>query len=97
MRVVTLLYDLVTEKMFAEEEAELTQESSPEKLQQYRQVHLLPGLREQGWCEITAHLLALPEHDARERCYRRWAPSWPPAGTATTRTPTQQDAGQPAG
>lgn len=53
--------------MFAEEEAELTQETSPEKLQQYRQVHLLPGLREQGWCEITAHLLALPEHDAREK------------------------------
>lgn len=54
-------------QMFAEEEAELTQETSPEKLQQYRQVHLLPGLREQGWCEITAHLLALPEHDAREK------------------------------
>ncbi|XP_076994723.1 nucleotide exchange factor SIL1 isoform X3 [Tamandua tetradactyla] len=67
VRVVTLLYDLVTEKMFAEEEAVLTQETSPEKLQQYRQVHLLPGLREQGWCEITARLLALPEHDAREK------------------------------
>ncbi|XP_012996581.1 nucleotide exchange factor SIL1 isoform X3 [Cavia porcellus] len=68
VRVITLLYDLVTEKqMFAEEEAELTQDMSPEKLQQYRQVHLLPGLREQGWCEITAHLLALPEHDAREK------------------------------
>lgn len=54
-------------QMFAEEEAELTRDSSPEKLQQYRQVHLLPGLREQGWCEIAAHLLALPEHDAREK------------------------------
>ncbi|XP_069340193.1 nucleotide exchange factor SIL1 [Eulemur rufifrons] len=67
VRVVTLLYDLVTEKMFAEEEAELTQDTSPEKLQQYRQVLLLPGLREQGWCEITARLLALPGHDAREK------------------------------
>ncbi|XP_057346923.1 nucleotide exchange factor SIL1 isoform X1 [Manis pentadactyla] len=67
VRVVTLLYDLATEKMFAEEEAELTQETPSEKLQQYRQVHLLPGLREQGWCEITARLLALPEHDAREK------------------------------
>ncbi|XP_021111559.1 nucleotide exchange factor SIL1 isoform X2 [Heterocephalus glaber] len=67
VRVVTLLYDLVTEKKFAEQEAELTQDVSPEKLQQYRQVHLLPGLQEQGWCEITAHLLALPEHDAREK------------------------------
>lgn len=54
-------------QMFAEEEAELTQETSSEKLQQYRQVHLLPGLQEQGWCEITARLLALPEHDAREK------------------------------
>ncbi|XP_021567224.1 nucleotide exchange factor SIL1 [Carlito syrichta] len=67
VRVVTLLYDLVTEKMFAEEEAELTRETPPEKLQQYRQVHLLPGLQEQGWCQIIAHLLALPGHDAREK------------------------------
>ncbi|XP_040095920.1 nucleotide exchange factor SIL1 isoform X1 [Oryx dammah] len=67
VRVVTLLYDLVTEKMFAEEDAELTRDMSPEKLQQYRQVRLLPSLQEQGWCEITAHLLALPEHDAREK------------------------------
>lgn len=61
------LHPTVAVQMFAEEEAELTQDSSPEKLQQYRQVHLLPGLREQGWCEITAQLLALPEHDAREK------------------------------
>ncbi|XP_069448272.1 nucleotide exchange factor SIL1 isoform X2 [Ovis canadensis] len=67
VRVVTLLYDLVTEKMFAEEDAELMRDMSPEKLQQYRQVRLLPSLQEQGWCEITAHLLALPEHDAREK------------------------------
>ncbi|XP_055287232.1 nucleotide exchange factor SIL1 isoform X4 [Moschus berezovskii] len=67
VRVVTLLYDLVTEKMFAEEDAELTLDAPPERLQQYRQVHLLPSLQEQGWCEITAHLLALPEHDAREK------------------------------
>lgn len=53
--------------MFAEEEAELSADMAPEKLQQYRQVHLLPSLQEQGWCEITAHLLALPEHDAREK------------------------------
>ncbi|CAO2593677.1 Nucleotide exchange factor SIL1, partial [Lemmus lemmus] len=86
VRVVTLLYDLVTEKMFAEEEAELTQGSSPEKLQQYRQVHLLPGLREQGWCEITAHLLALPEHDAREKVLQTLG-----ALLATCRDRYQQD------
>lgn len=61
------LHPTLAVKMFAEEEAELTQDSSPEKLQQYRQVQLLPGLQEQGWCEITAQLLALPEHDAREK------------------------------
>lgn len=53
--------------MFAEEDAELMRDMSPEKLQQYRQVRFLPSLQEQGWCEITAHLLALPEHDAREK------------------------------
>ncbi|XP_012583338.1 PREDICTED: nucleotide exchange factor SIL1 [Condylura cristata] len=86
VRVVTLLYDLVTEKMFAEEEAELTRDTSPEKLQQYRQVHLLPGLREQGWCEITARLLALPEHDAREKVLQTLG-----ALLATCRDRYQQD------
>ncbi|XP_074069030.1 nucleotide exchange factor SIL1 [Macrotis lagotis] len=66
VRVVTLLYDLVTEKMLVET-AEQGQDPSEEKVQQYRQVELMPGLQEQGWCNIISGLLGLPEHDMREK------------------------------
>ncbi|KAM9064742.1 nucleotide exchange factor SIL1 isoform 3-T4 [Sarcophilus harrisii] len=69
VRVVTLLYDLVTEKMLVET-AEQDQGPPEEKVQQYRQVELLPGLQEQGWCGIVAGLLGLPEHDMREKVLR---------------------------
>uniref|UniRef100_A0A5F8H9E0 Nucleotide exchange factor SIL1 n=1 Tax=Monodelphis domestica TaxID=13616 RepID=A0A5F8H9E0_MONDO len=69
VRVVTLLYDLVTEKMLVET-VEHGQDPPPEKVQQYRQVSLMPGLREQGWCSIVSGLLGLPDHDMREKVLR---------------------------
>ncbi|XP_027712299.1 nucleotide exchange factor SIL1 [Vombatus ursinus] len=69
VRVVTLLYDLVTEKMLVET-AEHGQDPPEEKVQQYRQVELMPGLKEQGWCGIVSGLLGLPEHDMREKVLR---------------------------
>ncbi|XP_068960415.1 nucleotide exchange factor SIL1 isoform X1 [Petaurus breviceps papuanus] len=68
VRVVTLLYDLVTEKMLVETTEHV--QDSPEKVQQYRQVELMPGLQEQGWCAIVSGLLGLPEHDTREKVLR---------------------------
>lgn len=38
-----------------------------EKVQQYSQVNLVPAVVEQGWCVIISNLLALPEHDTREK------------------------------
>ncbi|XP_044520496.1 nucleotide exchange factor SIL1 [Gracilinanus agilis] len=69
VRVVTLLYDLVTEKMLVET-VEPGQDPPPEKVQQYRQVSLMPGLREQGWCGIVSGLLGQPDHDMREKVLR---------------------------
>jgi len=38
-----------------------------EKVQQYRRVQLVPAVLEQDWCVAVPGLLALPEHDAREK------------------------------
>jgi len=38
-----------------------------EKIQQYRQVKLVPAVVEQDWCVVVSNLLAMPEHDTREK------------------------------
>uniref|UniRef100_A0A8U7N6S9 Nucleotide exchange factor SIL1 n=1 Tax=Corvus moneduloides TaxID=1196302 RepID=A0A8U7N6S9_CORMO len=38
-----------------------------EKIQQYQQVRLVPAVLEQGWCTLVPNLLAMPEHDTREK------------------------------
>ncbi|NXL84485.1 SIL1 factor, partial [Alectura lathami] len=65
VRAVTLLYDLFVEKMLLEDSQHGDQ--AAEKIQQYRQVRLVPALLEQDWCVAVSSLLALPEHDAREK------------------------------
>nr|XP_013033891.2 nucleotide exchange factor SIL1 isoform X2 [Anser cygnoides] len=65
VRVVTLLYDLIVEKMLLEDSQHGDQ--TEEKIQQYRQVKLVPAVVEQDWCVVVSKLLALPEHDAREK------------------------------
>uniref|UniRef100_A0A8U7N6P2 Nucleotide exchange factor SIL1 n=1 Tax=Corvus moneduloides TaxID=1196302 RepID=A0A8U7N6P2_CORMO len=64
VRVVTLLYDLIMEKVRVEDEEEPQME---EKIQQYQQVRLVPAVLEQGWCTLVPNLLAMPEHDTREK------------------------------
>ncbi|NXA39744.1 SIL1 factor, partial [Eudromia elegans] len=65
VRVVTLLYDLVMEKMLSEDSAD--GDHAQEKMEQYRQVRLVPAVVEQDWCAIVSNLLAAPEHDTREK------------------------------
>ncbi|XP_071426544.1 nucleotide exchange factor SIL1 [Pithys albifrons albifrons] len=65
VRVVTLLYDLIMEKMLLE--GSQHGEQMAEKLQQYRQVRLVPAVLEQDWCAVPPTLLAMPEHDTREK------------------------------
>ncbi|XP_053935780.1 nucleotide exchange factor SIL1 [Cuculus canorus] len=66
VRVVTLLYDLIMEKMLLED-SQHGGEQMEEKLQQYRQVKLVPAVVEQDWCVVVSNLLAMPEHDTREK------------------------------
>ncbi|OXB77406.1 UNVERIFIED_CONTAM: hypothetical protein H355_012113, partial [Colinus virginianus] len=65
VRAVTLLYDLFVEKMLLEDSQHGDQ--AQEKVQQYRRVQLAPAVLEQDWCVAVPGLLALPEHDAREK------------------------------
>ncbi|XP_017593669.1 PREDICTED: nucleotide exchange factor SIL1 isoform X1 [Corvus brachyrhynchos] len=65
VRVVTLLYDLIMEKMLLEDSQH--GEQMEEKIQQYQQVRLVPAVLEQGWCTLVPNLLAMPEHDTREK------------------------------
>ncbi|KAM6408873.1 nucleotide exchange factor SIL1 isoform 1-T3 [Rhynochetos jubatus] len=65
VRVVTLLYDLIMEKMLLEDPQHGDQ--AEEKIQQYRQVRLVPAVVEQDWCVVISNMLAVPEHDTREK------------------------------
>lgn len=49
------------------EGAQNNEDQMEEKVQQYSQVKLVPAVVEQGWCAIVSNLLALPEHDTREK------------------------------
>lgn len=42
-------------------------DQSQEKIQQYQQVRLVPAVVEQDWCVVVSNLLAVPEHDTREK------------------------------
>ncbi|XP_043924944.1 nucleotide exchange factor SIL1 [Protopterus annectens] len=66
VRAVTLLYDLLMEKMLLHS-TEADSKQMKEKISQYNQVNLLPVMLEQGWCTLISHLLTAPEHDTREK------------------------------
>ncbi|KAF7239838.1 Nucleotide exchange factor SIL1, partial [Varanus komodoensis] len=66
IRIVTLLYDLLMEKLLLMDQQDNTTEIHV-RAQQYSQVNLVPAIVEQGWCTIIANLLVLPEHDTREK------------------------------
>ncbi|XP_062981336.1 nucleotide exchange factor SIL1 [Elgaria multicarinata webbii] len=64
IRVVTLLYDLIVEKLLLTHDNDT---QTREITQQYSQVNLVPAIVEQGWCTIISNLLQMPEHDTREK------------------------------
>uniref|UniRef100_A0A8C1G4V6 Nucleotide exchange factor SIL1 n=1 Tax=Cyprinus carpio TaxID=7962 RepID=A0A8C1G4V6_CYPCA len=82
VRIITVLYDMITEKvniLMAAENSELISQvgmdiipdsSHQERLRQYAEVSLLPVLVEQGWCSLVPELLVSPEHDCREKALR---------------------------
>nr|XP_056712398.1 nucleotide exchange factor SIL1 [Euleptes europaea] len=66
VRIVTLLYDLIIEKLLLKE-SEGQDDHMEERTQQYHQVNLVPAIVEQGWCTIISNLLKRPQHDTREK------------------------------
>ncbi|XP_064017557.1 nucleotide exchange factor SIL1 [Pogoniulus pusillus] len=68
VRVVTLLYDLIMEKLLLEGSPQ--EEQAAEKLHQYEQVRLVPAVVEQDWCAAVSALLGAPEHDTREKALK---------------------------
>ncbi|XP_026886581.2 nucleotide exchange factor SIL1 [Electrophorus electricus] len=69
VRIVTLLYDMITEKELISQHGTDAPPGSTnqERLRQYAEVSFLPMLAEQGWCGLVPELLASPDHDWREK------------------------------
>uniref|UniRef100_A0A3B3V1N2 Nucleotide exchange factor SIL1 n=1 Tax=Poecilia latipinna TaxID=48699 RepID=A0A3B3V1N2_9TELE len=59
-RIVTMLYDMISEK----------DPAHAERLRQYSQVSLQEELMEEGWCSLVPQLLQSTEHDCREKALR---------------------------
>ncbi|KAL6479622.1 hypothetical protein MHYP_G00106550 [Metynnis hypsauchen] len=68
VRIVTLLYDMITEKeLISQAGKDAGPDSSHQDYLQYAEYSLLPMLAEQGWCTRVPELLVSPEHDRREK------------------------------
>ncbi|XP_061581939.1 nucleotide exchange factor SIL1-like isoform X2 [Cololabis saira] len=71
-RIVTMLYDLITEKelMFQAGLDPVTDPAHEERRRQYSRVSLQGELGEKGWCSLVPQLLQSSEHDHREKALR---------------------------
>ncbi|KAM9128868.1 nucleotide exchange factor SIL1 isoform 4-T5 [Pangshura tecta] len=58
---------LAVKKKMLLEDSENKEDQLEERVQQYKRVNLVSAVVEQGWCGIISNLLALPEHDTREK------------------------------
>ncbi|CAL8264310.1 unnamed protein product [Lota lota] len=67
VRIVTLLYDLITEKLNSKEPMDETLDSDNARLDQYSKVSLHAGLQEGRWCSLIPELLDSDDHDWREK------------------------------
>uniref|UniRef100_A0A3Q2EF25 Nucleotide exchange factor SIL1 n=1 Tax=Cyprinodon variegatus TaxID=28743 RepID=A0A3Q2EF25_CYPVA len=71
-RIVTMLYDMITEKVliFQAGPDPVQDPSHEERQRQYAQVSLQEELMEKGWCRLVPQLLQSSEHDYREKALR---------------------------
>ncbi|KAG7241922.1 hypothetical protein INR49_024669 [Caranx melampygus] len=71
-RIVTMLYDMISEKeLISQEGLDLIQDAShKERVRQYAKVSLDRELMEKGWCSLVPQLLESTEHDYREKALR---------------------------
>ncbi|XP_072252385.1 nucleotide exchange factor SIL1 isoform X2 [Leuresthes tenuis] len=67
-RIVTMLYDMISEKELMPQALDPVQDPShEERLRQYSEVSLQGELLEKGWCSLVPQLLQSTEHDYREK------------------------------
>ncbi|XP_072252491.1 nucleotide exchange factor SIL1-like [Leuresthes tenuis] len=70
-RIVTMLYDMISEKELMPQALDPVQDPShEERLRQYSEVSLQGELLEKGWCSLVPQLLQSTEHDYREKALR---------------------------
>uniref|UniRef100_A0A8C6SQR9 Nucleotide exchange factor SIL1 n=1 Tax=Neogobius melanostomus TaxID=47308 RepID=A0A8C6SQR9_9GOBI len=69
-RIVTLLHDLITEKVRRHTPGLWVDPSHEERLHQYSRVSLDKELVEKNWCGLVPQLLESSEHDSREKALR---------------------------
>ncbi|ESP03726.1 hypothetical protein LOTGIDRAFT_237555 [Lottia gigantea] len=66
IKVITLLNDLLQEKILTENDPQDNQ-NYREKLKQYQKVNVKDEMIKTGWCKLIPSLLELPDHDSREK------------------------------
>ncbi|XP_034739165.1 nucleotide exchange factor SIL1 isoform X1 [Etheostoma cragini] len=69
-RIVTMLYDMISEKELISQTGLGLDAAHEERLRQYSAVSLQGELREKGWCSLVPQLLESTEHDYREKALR---------------------------
>ncbi|KAM4586086.1 nucleotide exchange factor SIL1 isoform 1-T2 [Fundulus diaphanus] len=71
-RIVTMLYDMISEKelIFQAGLDAVQDPSHKERQRQYAEVSLQDQLKEKGWCRLVPQLLQSTEHDYREKALR---------------------------
>ncbi|KAF7707205.1 nucleotide exchange factor SIL1 [Silurus meridionalis] len=67
LRIITLLYDMITEKEMIHQTGINSPSTHQEHVQQYGDISLFSMLVEQGWCRLVPEILDSPDHDSREK------------------------------
>ncbi|XP_017329559.1 nucleotide exchange factor SIL1 isoform X1 [Ictalurus punctatus] len=88
VRIVTLLYDLITDKEMISQTDKDPHSTRQEHMQQYGDISLFPMLVEQGWCSMVPELLASPKHDWREKALQTLLAMMPHCRTLCLQNPT---------
>ncbi|KAK3536166.1 hypothetical protein QTP70_032720, partial [Hemibagrus guttatus] len=88
VRIITLLYDLITEQDMISQTTIDPPFIHQEHFQQYSDIPLFPMLVEQGWCSLVPEILACPNHDWREKTLQALLALMPHCQTLYLQNPT---------
>ncbi|XP_014787422.1 nucleotide exchange factor SIL1 [Octopus bimaculoides] len=67
VKIVTLLADLISEKVISASHSQDNNIKNREKLRQYESINLLEKMTLTGWCDRVASLLNLSDYDSQEK------------------------------